>query len=175
MEGKTFKGDDSNDEIPPVEASSASGNDFLSSPELQEALGTFFSQQGEILGRLTSEPINLRLRTPLAHPPNRPRRDSELSLEPTANGPLNAELSSNNREPSEGDEDSLQNYSKGLLGRGVDTSDESKDNKPAETSRYQDLLASTEEKMGSAIDTALAEVCKQIGERLYLKGRTGTK
>ena len=173
MEGITSKGDEPNEEIPSGEAGSASGNDIQSLLELQkEALGTFFSQQAEILGRLTSEPINLRLRTPLAHPPKRPRRDSELSLEPTANEPLDAELSSNNREPSEEDEDPLHDYSKGLLGRGVDISDESEDNQSAETSRYRDLLASTEEKMGSAIDTELAEVCRQIWGKAISNGKS---
>ena len=82
------------------------------------------------------------------------RRDSEISLDAPA-GELGAELCSNNREL---DDDPLSAYSKGPTDKGVVSSDESEE----DSQRYQHLLDSTEEKMGSPLDTDLAGVCKQI-------------
>ena len=86
--------------------------------------------------------------------PKRRRRDSEISLDTPADE-LGAELCSNNREL---DDDPLSAYSKDHTGKGVASSDESEE----DSQRYQDLLDSTEEKMGSPLDTDLVGVCKQI-------------
>ena len=49
-------------------------------------------------------------------------------------------------------------YFKGHAGKGVVSSDESEE----DSQRYQDLMDSTEEKMGSPLDMDLAGVCKQM-------------
>ena len=107
----------------------------------------------------------------MTHSPKRSRRDSDLSLESPTDEPLEVELGSNIRDPSdEEDEDPLNMYFKGLMGKGVDSSDESEENQPVETSMYQDLLDSIEEKMGSAIDAELASICKQIWGKALSNG-----
>ena len=121
----------------------------------QEALELFFSQQASILQKLGQTSVSLAETTPTAvSTPKRRRRDSEISLDTPADE-LGAELCSNNREL---DDDPLSAYSKGHTGKGVVSSDESEE----DSQRYQDLLNSTEEKMGSPLDTDLAGVCKQI-------------
>ena len=148
------EGMESNGEAAPAAASTSTDIESFLGLQ-QEALERFFSQQASILQKPGQTSVSLTEATPAAvSTPKRRRRDSEITLDTPADE-LGAELCSNNREL---DDDPLSAYSKGHTGKGVVFSDESEE----DSQRYQDLLDSTEEKMGSPLDTDLAGVCKQI-------------
>ena len=129
--------------------------------EDEDVLRTFIKNQNQSLERfLQQQEMYLKKLTTTSRKRLRDEEDEDvLSL----HADEDHEIDSTN--VSRESEDILARYSKGLYGKGEskESEQENSDDEDEEAnSRYEDLLASTVEKMGQPIENDLADVCSKI-------------